>query len=107
ALPAGVQPPAETNPLAIKHLPPALHDVYVGAVTAALHPVFLTAAAVAAVAFVLTWLLPEVPLRTTSKAPDIGEPFHAATGANGYRELERSLAVLANRDERWEMYERF
>ena len=107
AFPTGARIPAESNPTAIRNLPPQVHDLYVGAVTSALHPVFLTGAAVAAVAFLLTWLLPEVPLRATSQAPDVGEQFHAAHGANGLREIERPLTVLANRDERWEIYEQF
>jgi EmrB/QacA subfamily drug resistance transporter len=107
AFPTGSRIPPESNPTAIRNLPPQVHDLYVGAVTSALHPVFLTAAAVAVVAFLLTWLLPEVPLRATSQAPDVGEPFHAAHGANGLQEVERPLAVLANRDERWEIYEQF
>ena len=53
--------------------PPALRELYVTALTDALQPVFLTAAAVAVFAFVLTWFLREVPLRTSSRAPDIGE----------------------------------
>jgi hypothetical protein len=37
------------------------------AFTAALHPVFLIAAALGAVAFVLTLLLKEIPLRQTAR----------------------------------------
>jgi hypothetical protein len=40
--------------------------VYVTAVAVALHPVFLTAAAVMVVAFGLSWLLRDVPLRETA-----------------------------------------
>jgi EmrB/QacA subfamily drug resistance transporter len=106
ALPRGVQLPKQTNPIAVRHLPPRIHDLYVGAVTSALHPVFLTAAACTAVAFAFTWFLPEVPLRTTAQAPDVGDGFKAAHDDNGLRTIERPLAVLANRDQRWEQYER-
>ena len=67
-LPPGVELPAAANPGAIKHLPPAVHDPYVHAFAAALRPVFLVAAAVSVLAFVLSWLLREIPLRKTSAA---------------------------------------
>jgi hypothetical protein len=50
-----------------------MHEVYVTAVAVALHPVFLTATAVMVVAFGLTWLLRDVPLRETAGAAEIGE----------------------------------
>ena len=65
-LPAGTHAPAHASPGAIQHLPPAIHAVYVTAVAVALHPVFLTATAVMVVAFGLTWLLRDVPLRETA-----------------------------------------
>jgi hypothetical protein len=49
-------------------LPPAIHAVYVTAVSVALHPVFLTAAAVMVVGFGLSRLLRDVPLRETAGA---------------------------------------
>ena len=53
---------------AIGHLPAAAHAAYAHALTDALHPVFLAAAGIAAVAFALACLLPEVPLRQTAGA---------------------------------------
>ena len=76
-IPPGTTLPAAADPAAIKHLPAALHELYVTALTDSLQPVFLTAAAVAVFAFVLTWFLREVPLRTSSSAPDIGEGLPA------------------------------
>jgi hypothetical protein len=40
----------------------------VNAVAASLHPVFVTASIIAIGAFLLTWLLRDVPLRTSSRA---------------------------------------
>jgi hypothetical protein len=68
-LPAGMHVPAAANPAALKALPPSLHTAYVTAVTDALHPVFLAAAGAAALAFVLTWFLRELPLRATAHGP--------------------------------------
>jgi EmrB/QacA subfamily drug resistance transporter len=105
-LPPGAHAPAAPNPAALKQLPPAVHDVYAAAITQALRPVFLTAAAAAVVGFALTWLLREVPLRTTTEAPDPGRGFHGARDDNALRELERSLSLLAGREQRWQLYER-
>jgi EmrB/QacA subfamily drug resistance transporter len=72
-LPAGAHAPAHASPGAIQLLPPAIHAVYVTAVAVALHPVFLTASAVMVVAFGLSWLLRDVPLRDTAGAAGIDE----------------------------------
>jgi MFS family permease len=65
-LPFGAKIPKAANPQVVKHLPPAIHAPYIQSFVDALQPVFLTAAGITAVAFALTWLLREVPLRTTS-----------------------------------------
>ena len=57
-------------------------------------------------AFGLTWLLREVPLKTTAQAPDIGDGFHPSHDDDRLREIERALSLLAREDQRWEMYER-
>jgi hypothetical protein len=105
-IPPGAQVSAAANPSALKQLAPAVHDAYVTAITAALRRVFLTAAALAVLGFVLTWFLRELPLKATAQAPDLGDGFHPGRDANGLRELERALSVLAAREHRWEMYRR-
>jgi EmrB/QacA subfamily drug resistance transporter len=62
-LPAGAGLPSATAPAAIQALPAAVRAVYLDAFTAALRPVFGYAAAIAALAFALSWLLKDVPLR--------------------------------------------
>ena len=58
----------------------------------------------AIVGFVLTWLLPERPLRETIAAAasdvgvDAGEAFPMPTGSDSAAQLLRGLAVLADRD---------
>ncbi|HEY0415277.1 MAG TPA: MDR family MFS transporter [Gaiellaceae bacterium] len=76
-LPAGTQIPKTINPAGIKHLPPLAHSAFTHAFAAALQPVFLTAAAVSLVAFMLTWLLREVPLRTAVRPGEGVEPQRA------------------------------
>jgi DNA-binding MarR family transcriptional regulator len=90
----------------IKHLPTALHAAYATAITNALHPVFLAAAGLVVIAFCLAWLLPELPLRATSQAPDPGQGLEGAHDDNALREMERALSLLAERDQRWDLYRR-
>ena len=72
----GVSLPKAANPEAVQHLPPAIHDAYVSAFAASLQPVFVVGAAVGVAAFLLTWLLREMPLRhTTGAAETAGETF--------------------------------
>ncbi|MFL5605024.1 MAG: MDR family MFS transporter, partial [Gemmatimonadaceae bacterium] len=52
----------------LAQLPPNVRAAYADAFTASLDTVFLVAALVCAVGFVLTWLLPERPLRSTVAA---------------------------------------
>jgi DNA-binding MarR family transcriptional regulator len=106
-LPPGVHVPSAVDPAAIKHLPPAAHQAYVDAVAFALRPVFLVGAGIAAAAFLLTWLLREQALRTTSKAAaeGVGEAFAAPRGGDSSREMERALTVLARREDRRRIYE--
>jgi len=105
-LPAGAHLPAAADPAALKALPPAVHEAYVTAITAALQPVFLTASAFAVLAFCLTWLLRELPLKTTAHAQDVGDGLHGARDDNALREIERALSKLAGREQRWQVYER-
>jgi MFS family permease len=106
ALPPGTRAPTAANPEVVKRLPAPVHDAYVGAVTDALHPVFLVAAACGALAFALTWLLREVPLRDTAHAPAIGDALTGAAHDDELRHIERALCELVRRDNRWDLYER-
>jgi EmrB/QacA subfamily drug resistance transporter len=65
-LPAGSRIPSVSNPAVIAKLPQSVHEPYVQSFVAALQPIFLTAAVISVVAFALSWLLREVPLRTQS-----------------------------------------
>jgi EmrB/QacA subfamily drug resistance transporter len=77
-LPAGTKVPKTINPAGIKHLPPRAHEAFADAFAVALHPVFLTAAGISLVAFVLTWFLREVPLRVSVRPGEGVEPERAA-----------------------------
>jgi EmrB/QacA subfamily drug resistance transporter len=88
-VPHGVHVPTNMSPATVQSLPPVIHTLYVAAVAAALHPVFLTAAGVMVGAFGLSWLLRDVPLRETAGAADVGESFAVPREAGSENELER------------------
>jgi len=97
---------AQANPALLKRLPAALRANILHAYSLALHPVFLYAIPVGVAAFVLSWFLPEVALRTTSSV-GIGEGLGAAaTARSSVDEVERSLARLGSADLRRRGYER-
>jgi EmrB/QacA subfamily drug resistance transporter len=81
------------NPEQARHLPPAVHDDFLQAFAHALHGVFLWGMAMAVVPFLLSWLLKEVPLRTTvgrSHELPAGQAPTAATTAAAVSELPAS-----------------
>jgi EmrB/QacA subfamily drug resistance transporter len=95
------------SPAAIARVSPALHARYAEAFAAALHPVFLVAAAAAACGFALTWAMREIPLRQTVATRDgLGESFAMPRPADSLGELSRLLSDLARRENRWGVYER-
>jgi EmrB/QacA subfamily drug resistance transporter len=74
-LPSNARIPDATDPQTIHNLPVAARTAYQDAIALALHPVFLTAAGVSLLAFALTWLLREVPLRTEAHAGEAIPPL--------------------------------
>jgi EmrB/QacA subfamily drug resistance transporter len=105
-LPPGSRIPRMADPAALARLPPELHGLYVEAVAAALRPVFFVAALLALVAFALSWLLREVPLRKTVAAHGVGETFATPRPASSQQEIARIVSRLAQRENRWGIYER-
>lgn len=105
-LPAGTRFPTATDAAGIDALPGEIRAIYLDAYIAALHPVFLSAAAVALLAFVLTLLLREVPLREAARTEDIGESFAMPRQATSLEELEVIVARVTRREHRWEAIRR-
>ncbi|MBX6363521.1 MAG: DHA2 family efflux MFS transporter permease subunit [Gemmatimonadetes bacterium] len=95
---------AGLTPGALAALPPALRALYAQAFTAALGDVFLVATGVGLVAFVLTWLVPERPLRETVAAVagevgrEAGETFPMPAPDASLPILLEGVAALADRD---------
>jgi EmrB/QacA subfamily drug resistance transporter len=107
-LPAGVTlEMVQRNSMALRKLPPAARDEFLHAYALSIQTVFRWAMPVAAVAFVLTWFLREVPLRTTSQAVDLGACLGGTpTSRSSLAELDRALTQLIFKDPAArEMYE--
>jgi EmrB/QacA subfamily drug resistance transporter len=96
-------PPAASsgNPSAIAALPPPLRMAYLDVFTSALHPVFVSAAAISAVAFLLTFLLKEIPLRGPARHESIGESFAVPRDATSLGELETIVEHRTRAENRW------
>ena len=107
AFPPGTPRPTAASPELVERLPEALHSAYVSAFAASLRPVFAAAAGVAVLAFLLSWLLKEAPLRKSVAAEGVAEHFATPREAESLPELERILSTLALHENRWRMYERF
>jgi EmrB/QacA subfamily drug resistance transporter len=105
-LPVGAHVPTQANPEAIRHLPGAIRDPYILGFSESLHPVFLAASGLMVLAFALTWLLREVPLRETAAAEGIGESFASPREERSDRELERIVSSICRGDARDRIYER-
>jgi EmrB/QacA subfamily drug resistance transporter len=98
-LPAGAQGGSAINPAALDRLPPGLRASYLDAFVAALHPVFILATAVMAVAFALTWLLEERPLRqTVETSSGVREALAVPQDVDSVAELTRELGRLVGRE---------
>jgi MFS family permease len=104
--PAGVKIPAAGEPGAIMAMSPELRSIYLDVFTAALHPIYLLAAGLAAAAFGLSWLLKEVPLRGPSRSETTGESFGVPHDATSLEELEDILQQIERGENRWDVIQR-
>jgi len=103
---AGAATPTVSDPSAIRTLPEAVRGPYLDAFAGALQPVFFIAALLGVVAFFLTFLLKEIPLRTATRSHDIGDTFAMPRYATSVEELQRILTKLADGQNRWAVYDR-
>jgi EmrB/QacA subfamily drug resistance transporter len=103
-VPAAAGQGGRLSPAELAKLSPRAHEVYTTAFVNALHPVFLMAAGVTAVGFVLALALPDRKLRETVEAAGTHEHFAVPKHDDRAAEIERVLSVLANRDSRRQFY---
>ncbi|MGW4595805.1 DHA2 family efflux MFS transporter permease subunit [Streptomyces sp. NPDC004457] len=105
-LPPGATPDAlKADPRGIAALPPALRPAALHAYASAITDVFLYAAPVALLGFLLAWLLKEDRLRGSVTAPDVSETIPPnPVQRSSYDEVCRALSVLGTREGRREIY---
>jgi hypothetical protein len=88
----------QANPAQLERLPGAIRTTYIDSFTDSLDLVFIVAAAVMAVAFLLSWMLEERPLRKTVETAGVGEAFAVPREADAMHELMRELSLLVGRE---------
>ncbi|WKX08698.1 MDR family MFS transporter [Streptomyces sp. NL15-2K] len=105
-LPPGVSVDAlEADPRGLAALPPALRPPAVQAYASSITDVFLYAAPVALLGFVLAWFLKEDRLRGSVTAPDVTETLASnPVERSSHDEVCRALSVLGTREGRREIY---
>ncbi|MEV0242763.1 MFS transporter [Streptomyces sp. NPDC050674] len=107
-LPAGVSVDTlEADPRGIAALPPGLRPPALHAYAVSITDVFLYAAPVALLGFVLAWFLKEDRLRASVTAPDVTETLASnPVERSSHDEVCRALSVLGTRAGRREIYRR-
>ncbi|MFF6999078.1 DHA2 family efflux MFS transporter permease subunit [Streptomyces sp. NPDC008313] len=107
-LPAGLDVDAlKADPKGIARLPADLRPSVLHAYASAITDVFLYAAPVALLGFVLAWFLREDPLRAAVTAPDTTETLASnPVERSSYDEVCRALSTLGSREGRREIYEK-
>jgi EmrB/QacA subfamily drug resistance transporter len=109
ALPPGVTAASGASPAVLAHLPAAVHAGYISGYATALQTVFLVAVPFGVLAFLLSWTLKDVPLRTSTGAQDPADtlaPTSRPTIRTSDQEMERALTALISREHRREIYTR-
>ncbi len=82
----------------------AFYTRYTDAVTHAIHVIFLIAVPISFFAFLLSFLLPEVPLRKTVQTVDVGEVHGMPENRSSLQEIELALTRFSARENRGELY---
>ncbi|MXM62700.1 DHA2 family efflux MFS transporter permease subunit [Streptomyces sp. HUCO-GS316] len=105
-LPPGISADTlEADPRGIAELPPGLRPAALHAYASAITDVFLYAAPVALLGFVLAWFFKEDRLRGSVTAPDLTETLASnPVERSSYDEVCRALSLLGTRDGRREVY---
>ncbi|MET9381546.1 MFS transporter [Streptomyces sp. NPDC002928] len=106
SLPAGISADSlKADPRGIAGLPAALRQPALHAYAASITDVFLYAAPVALLGFVLAWFLKEDRLRGSVTAPDVTETLATnPVERSSYDEVCRALSTLGTREGRREVY---
>jgi EmrB/QacA subfamily drug resistance transporter len=90
---------------ALQRLAPEIYEKLLAAITASVQTVFLVAVPIAFLAFLLSWLLPELALRKTVQTVDTGEAFGVPDPRTSLQEIQLALERLSSRENRSELYQ--
>jgi MFS family permease len=93
------------NPDAIHRLPAVVQTGVVDGIAHTIQTMFLIGVPIAFVAFLLSWTLPEVPLRKAIRESEPAENLGLRTPRNSLDEVQRILERAVNRENRRELYE--
>jgi EmrB/QacA subfamily drug resistance transporter len=83
---------------ALARLPADVRATVLNSYSQALNTAFRVAGFVSIVAFVASWFIKELPMRTTVTAEGIGEAFGSPRPPSSLGEIARALSVLVGRD---------
>ena len=92
------------NPALLAKLPPAIHAGVAEGVAHTVQSVFLVGVPIAVAAFLLSWLLPEVPLRKSIRSTGTTEGMSAPRERTSLEELQHSLTRVTARENRADLY---
>ena len=92
------------NPTLIARTSPAVHLGISQAIAHSVDKVFLIGTPIAFVAFLLSWLLPEVELRRSVRTVDAGEGLAVREPRTSLEQIELNLERIASRENRSELY---
>ena len=110
-LPAGFNA-ADATPALLKHLPAVVHEGFVAGYAESIQTVFLVAVPIAALAFLFSWLIPQVELRQWPQAAPQADAASAAAvngaavngaAVNGAAVPQRRPPVRPSRRCRWSL----
>jgi len=92
------------DPKSLSRLPAAVHAGVVAGMVHTIQTVFLIGVPIAAVAFALSWLLPDIELRKTVRTADPGKELGMHESRTSLEEIQLALERLAQRENRRELY---
>ena len=101
--PSGLSLSAE-NPVAIRQLPAIVQAGVVDGIARTIQTMFLIGVPIAFLAFLLSWTLPEVPLRKAIRDSEPAENLGLRSPRNSLDELQRLLERAVSRENRGELY---
>jgi EmrB/QacA subfamily drug resistance transporter len=88
----------------LHRLAPEIYEKVLAAITGSVQTVFLVAVPIAFLAFLLSWMLPELELRKTVQTVDAGEAFGIPDPRTSLQEIQLALERVSNRENRGELY---